>query len=291
MPSKSKVTSSLKLKSYDELFPEANDSGSAQEVYIKELHDFKDHPFHVRDDEDMQELVMSIKEKGILSPPIVRPRPEGGYEVISGHRRKHAAKLAGLFKIPVFIQELSDEDAVDVMVYSNIQRTNILPSEKAYAYRMQWDRLRHPGKKGNPSPEEIGLKYGDNARKVQRYIRLTYLLPELLAYVDEGSMTLQAGYALSFISNEEQKWVSDAIKLFHKMPNGKCAEQIRGRSEDKVLTKDMVKVLILGRVKTNRKITLKGNTLDKYFPPDISSKEIEETIYMLLDRWREEQEE
>ena len=237
----------------------------------------------------MEELVQSIREKGILTPPVVRQRPEGGYEVISGHRRKHAAKLAGLFKIPVIVKDLSDEEAVDVMVYSNIQRTNILPSEKAFAYRMQWDLLKHSGKKGMPTPDEVGKKYGDNARKVQRYVRLTYLLPELLQYIDDGKMTMQAGYAFSFISKAEQKWVLDAIESLHRIPTGKCAEQIRSRSEEKVLTEDVVKQLILGRAKHKRNITLKGKSLDKYFAPDISGEEIERTIFALLDRWQEEQ--
>jgi ParB family chromosome partitioning protein len=237
----------------------------------------------------MQDLIQSIKEKGVLTPPIVRTRPEGGYEVISGHRRKHAASLAGLFKIPVVVRDLSDEDAVDVMVYSNIQRTNVLPSEKAFAYRMQWDLLRHPGKKGRPAPEEVGRKYGDNARKVQRYVRLTYLLPELLDYIDSSKLTMQAGYAISFLSKEEQGWVQSAIKTYQKMPNGKCAEQIRSKSEDKVLTEDMVKLLILGKPRRKRNITLKGSSLDKYFPPEMSGEEIEKTVYMLLDQWKEGQ--
>lgn len=289
MAVKSKLPSSIKLQTYDDLFGDTTDSAPAIEVYIKELHDFKNHPFHVNDDEEMQELVQSIREKGVLTPPIVRTRPEGGYEVISGHRRKHAAVLAGLFKMPVIVKELSDEDAVDVMVYSNIQRTNILPSEKAFAYRMQWDLLRHPGKKGRPAPEEVGKKYGDNARKVQRYVRLTYLLPEFLDYIDDGRLTMQAGYAISFLCNEEQRWVQNAIQTYQKMPNGKCAEQIRAKSEEKVLTEEIVKLLILGKPKRKRSITLKSSSLDKYFPPDISGEEIEKTVYMLLDRWREEQ--
>ena len=289
MRTKTKLPSSVKLQTYDDLFGDMTDSASAQEVYIKELHDFRNHPFRVVDDDEMQDLVQSIKEKGVLTPPIVRTRPEGGYEIISGHRRKHAASLAGLFKIPVIVRELSDEDAVDVMVYSNIQRTNILPSEKAHAYRMQWDLLRHPGKKGRPAPEEVGRKYGDNARKVQRYVRLTYLLPDFLDYIDSGKLTMQAGYAISFLGKEEQGWVQNAIRTYQKMPSGKCAEQIRSKSEEKVLTEDMVKLLILGKSKRKRNITLKSSSLDKYFPPDISGEEIEKTVYMLLDQWKEGQ--
>jgi len=289
MRTKTKLPSSVKLQTYDDLFGDMTDSASAQEVYIKELHDFRNHPFRVVDDDEMQDLVQSIREKGVLTPPIVRTRPEGGYEIISGHRRKHAASLAGLFKIPVIVRELSDEDAVDVMVYSNIQRTNILPSEKAHAYRMQWDLLRHPGKKGRPAPEEVGRKYGDNARKVQRYVRLTYLLPDFLDYIDSGKLTMQAGYAISFLGKEEQGWVQNAIRTYQKMPSGKCAEQIRSKSEEKVLTEDMVKLLILGKPKRKRNITLKSSSLDKYFPPDISGEEIEKTVYMLLDQWKEGQ--
>lgn len=284
---KSILNSSVQLKGYDDLFGDTDDISSTQEVPLKELHDFKNHPFHVNNDEEMMELVQSVKEKGILTPPIVRPRTEGGYEIISGHRRKHAAMLAGLSTIPALIRDLSDEDAVDVMVYSNCQRTNVLPSEKAFAYRMQCEVIRHPGRKGVSAPEEIGKKYGDNARKVQRYVRLTYLLPALLQYVDDGKMTMQAGYAISFISEEEQQWVVSAIDSFKKMPNGKCAEQIRGKSEEKSLTEDTVKLLVLGEPKKKRSITLKHNSLEKYFPADTPCEEIERTIYMLLDRWQE----
>ena len=172
------VKPDLKLNSYESLFGELPDEGESTDLFIKELHDFKEHPFRVTDDEDMLELIQSIKEKGILVPLTVRPIAEGGYEIISGHRRKHAAEIAGLEKVPAIIRELSDEDAVDIMIYSNIQRTNVLPSEKANAYKLQMDTMRHQGKKGSSTPDEVGKKYGDNARKVQRYIRLTYLIPE-----------------------------------------------------------------------------------------------------------------
>ena len=172
--------SEIKLNSYDDLFGETSVQTDAVEVMIKELHDFENHPFHVIDDDAMAELVQSIREKGILVPLTVRPKDGGGYEIISGHRRKHAAEIAGLFKVPVLIRELSDEDAVDIMIYSNIQRTNILPSEKARAYRLQMETLKHQGKRGSSAPEAVGKKYGDNARKVQRYIRLTFLHKDLL---------------------------------------------------------------------------------------------------------------
>lgn len=174
----------IKLNSYDDLFGESTANPEAVEVLTKELHDFRNHPFHVTDDDDMAELVQSIRDKGVLVPLTVRPMEEGGYEIISGHRRKHAAELSGLFKVPVLIRDLSDEDAVDIMIYSNIQRTNILPSEKAFAYRLQMETMRHQGKKGASSSEAVGKKYGDNARKVQRYMRLTFLHKDLLDLVD-----------------------------------------------------------------------------------------------------------
>ena len=157
----------IKLNSYDDLFGETPVQADAVEVMTRDLHDFENHPFHVKDDEDMAELVQSVRDKGILVPLTVRPKDGGGYEIISGHRRKHAAEIAGLFKVPVLIRELSDEDAVDIMIYSNIQRTNILPSEKARAYRLQMETLKHQGKRGASAPEAVGKKYGDNARKVQ----------------------------------------------------------------------------------------------------------------------------
>ena len=278
----------IRLNSYDSLFGELPFGGDVTELLIKDLHDFKDHPFLVNDDEDMLELVQSIKDKGILVPLTVRPASAGGYEIVSGHRRKHAAEIAGLAKVPAIVRELSDEDAVDTMIYSNIQRTNVLPSEKARAYRLQLETMRHQGKKGYNTTETIGKKYGDNGRKVQRYIRLTYLLPELLELVDNRKLTMQAGYWISFLDEQEQGWILKNYQLYGKLPSCQTAQQLREQKDDQVLTKDSADELILGHG-SRRRVTLKARRIDQFFPPEYDTGKIEEIIYQLLEGWKKEQ--
>lgn len=283
------VIPDIQLNSYEALFGEPSVESDVTELSVKDLHDFKNHPFKVSDDEDMSELIRSIKEKGILVPLTVRPAPEGGYEIISGHRRKHAAEVAGLIKVPAIIRELSDEDAVDFMIYSNIQRTNVLPSEKAKAYRLQMETMKHQGKKGSSTPDEIGKKYGDNARKVQRYIRLTYLLSELLGLVDEKKLTMQAGYWISFLGTKEQESILNIYRTHGKLPSCRTAQQLRDQYEDHVLTKAGTEEMILGH-KLRRRVILKARHIDRIFSPEYDTEQIEEIIYQLLERWKQEQE-
>ena len=278
-------TADIKLNSYDDLFGEAPVHAEAVEVMIKELYDFENHPFHVIDDEDMSELVQSIRDKGILVPLTVRAKDDGGYEIISGHRRKHAAEIAGLFKVPVLIRDLSDEEAVDIMIYSNIQRTNILPSEKARAYRLQMEMMKHQGRKGVLTTDAIGKKYGDNTRKVYRYIRLTYLHDELLDLIDNGKMTIQAGYWISFLDEGEQGWILSIFRQYKKLPSGRTAQQLKEQKDDHVLTLDSAEDLILGNG-YRRKVSLKSKRIDQYFPPEYDGEQIEEIIYELLERWK-----
>ena len=280
--------SETRLNSYDDLFGKTLSNEGTVEVLIRELHDFENHPFQVRDDDDMEELVQSIREKGILVPLTVRPKDGGGYEVISGHRRKHAAELSGLFKVPVFIRQMPDEDAVDIMVYSNIQRTNILPSEKAKAYRLQMETMRHQGRRGVSTPEAVGKKYGDNARKVQRYIRLTFLHNDLLELIDDGKLTMDAGYWLSFLGEKEQGWILKVFRQYKKLPSGRTAQQLRDQNEDHILTFDRAETLILGNG-YRRRVSLKAKRIDQLFPPEYDGDQIEEIIYQLLERWKEEQ--
>ena len=280
--------SETRLNSYDDLFGKTLSNEGTVEVLIRELHDFENHPFQVRDDDDMEELVQSIREKGILVPLTVRPKDGGGYEVISGHRRQHAAELSGLFKVPVFIRQMPDEDAVDIMVYSNIQRTNILPSEKAKAYRLQMETMRHQGRRGASTPEAVGKKYGDNARKVQRYIRLTFLHNDLLELIDNGKLTMDAGYWLSFLGEKEQGWILKVFRQYKKLPSGRTAQQLRDQNEDHILTFDRAETLILGNG-YRRRVSLKAKRIDQLFPPEYDGDQIEEIIYQLLERWKEEQ--
>ena len=282
-------TADIKLSSYDELFGETPVHADAVEVMIKELYDFENHPFHVNDDEDMAELVQSVRDKGILVPLTVRPKDGGGYEIISGHRRRHAAEIAGLFKVPVLIRELSDEDAVDIMIYSNIQRTNILPSEKEMAYRLQMETIKKKKKKGTSAPDAVGKKYGDNARKVQRYIRLTYLHKDLLDLIDNGKMTMQAGYWLSFLDEQGQGWILKIFRQYRKLPSGRTAQQLKEQQDDHVLTLDSAEILILGN-SYRRKVSLKPKRVDQFFSSEYDAEQIEEIIYELLERWKNEQE-
>ncbi len=287
---KSSSASKITLSSYDDLFGKEPEFKDCVEVPLTYLYDFKDHPFQVNDDEDMAELVASIKDRGILEPGIVRPLESGGYEVIAGHRRKHAAALAGLSTMPVFIKTLSDAEAVDLMVYSNLKRSNIRPSEKAFAYRMQMEAMRHPGSKGSASAEAIGRKYGDNARKVQRYIRLTYLLPELLKYVDEGKLPVQSGGYLSYLTEEEQTWVQDVCQAHRKYPGGSQAEKLRAYSQEKTLTQPVVYSIILGQPKNKRRVVIETASLNKYFSEDYNEQDIQKIIFQLLEKWKQTQE-
>lgn len=281
-----------KLNSYNDLFGVSDRDEQPVKISLNELHDFKNHPYRVVDDEDMQELASNIRENGILVPLIARPMKNGGYEVIAGHRRKYAAGLAGLEKVPVSVRELSDAEAIDIMVSTNIQRTNILPSEKAFAYRMQWEATSHRGKKGENTPKAISEQAGDSIRNVQRYIRLSYLKKELLNLIDIGRMTMQAGHEISFLDEQAQEWVLDIHEATGKVPNGKMAELIRKEYEDKKLTPEKMRIIMMGEPrKANRKVTLKNKRINEYFPSEYSAGQIEEIIYSLLDRWRTEQNE
>ncbi|MDO4519931.1 MAG: ParB/RepB/Spo0J family partition protein [Eubacteriales bacterium] len=287
---KKSSASKINLSSYDDLFGKAPDLKDCVEVDLSLLYDFENHPFQVNDDEDMAELVASIKDRGILEPGIVRPRPDGGYEVIAGHRRKHAAALAGLSTMPVFVKNLSDAEAVDLMVYSNLKRSNIRPSEKAFAYRMQMEAMRHPGSKGISSADMVGRKYGDNARKVQRYIRLTYLHPTLLSYVDNGKLAVQAGGYLSYLTEEEQAWVLEVCDAHRKYPSGAQAEKLKEHSKEKKLTQPMVYSVIIGKPKNKRRVVIETSHLNKYFSEEYNEQEIQKIIFQLLDKWKQTQE-
>lgn len=277
------------MNTYNELFGARVADEGTKEILIRDLHEFESHPFRVIDDEDMKELVQSIHERGILVPVIVRTRQEGGYEIISGHRRCYAARMAGLFKVPAVISEMTDEEAVDVMIYTNFQRSTILPSEKARAYRLQLETIRHSGIQGLASTNEVGKKYGDNARKVQRYIRLTFLITELLASVDQGRLSMQAGYSLSFIKPEHQRWVFQVFRETRRLPSGRQAERIRESSEDRVLTLDKLRGMMAKKENRCQDIILHRQDLDKFFSPELSQEEIEGLIYRLVRQWHDQE--
>jgi ParB family chromosome partitioning protein len=278
----------VELHSYDDLFGTAPVMAQEEIIRVKisDLHDFKDHPFRVEEDDEMMVLVESIKDRGVLVPGLVRPRKAGGYEVISGHRRKQGSILAGKEEMLVICRNLTDDDATVIMVDSNIQRENLLPSEKAFAYRMKMEALKHQGKKGVDTAKGIGEKAGDNARKVQRYIRLTYLHPELLEAVDNKKIPVIAGSELSFLKMEEQSWIVDAIHNSGKFPTGAIADQLKEYGKNGELTKAIVELLIMGEAQKSVKVTIKQERIREYFPDSYSKQKIEEIIFSLLDDWK-----
>lgn len=283
------------LKSVDELLGITGEE-SSMEIEIQKIYGFRNHPFKVLDDERMEELVESVKINGILSPVLLRPGDHGKYEMISGHRRMHAAQLAGLTTIPAIIREMTDDEAVIVMVDANIQREELLPSEKAYAFKMKLDALRHQGtsrhevgKLGVETASVVGEGSGMGGRQVQRYIRLTELIPELLALVDSKRLQFTLGVEASYLDKTVQKWLYEYIR-----DNGVVKpEQIsalRKRAEEGSLNQiQMISVLnenLKGRLPA-RKVTIPEKKLNQFFPPNYSNADMEKVIFSLLKKWKE----
>ncbi len=295
----------VKLTSYDELLAVPTIDG-AMDIPLDQLHEFKNHPFHVVDDAAMEELVESIKKNGILSPAIARKRPEGGYELISRHRRKHAAELAGLEKMPVFVKELTDDEATIIMVDANIQREEILPSERAFAFKMKMEAMSHQGitcghdvhkldkKLGihdvdTKTREEIGKNNGMSGRQVQRYIRLTELIPELLDLVDNKKISFVNGVELSFLSKSTQQIVLEYIKKGKKLVKDKIAKlrKIEGTEEEQIESANAILYEVTGTVKQVY-FSLTDTQIASYFPKGYSRQQMEEVILTLLDQWSRE---
>lgn len=282
---KSRSASKITLTSYDDLLGGVATLEDVREVAIDELHSFTDHPFKVKDDEEMKELVESVKAQGILTALLVRPLKKGGYEIISGHRRKHAAELAGLKQVPVIVREMDKDSAVQAMVDSNLQRENILPSEKAFAYRMKMEAVKHQGVSGANSAKKVGKETKDSARQVYRYIRLTYLMNTLLKAVDENIIKLQIGVELSYLSIIEQEMVEEVHDSTGKYPSLEQAKQLRKHREEKSLTKEVIRLLIIGEPKKKTSITFKQDDIKKYFPPDYDEQKMRSIICQLLEEW------
>lgn len=277
----------IKLTSYDELLG-VKDSGTT-EIEISKLRTFKDHPFKVLEDDKMDSLVESIKENGVLSPILVREVEKGRYEIISGHRRKRACELAGIEKVPAIVKDLTDDEAIILMVDSNIQREEILPSEKAFAYKMKMEALHHRGEHADAkqSAEEISESEGIGRRQVFRYIRLTYLIPELLDMVDEKKLTMVMAIEISYLPEEMQKAIYNNI-ADGKQPSKDEIAFIK-RNPETITVEDIDDLLSPEQepVKKAINVTLKQNKLEEYFPPGYSKKEMEDIIYSLLDKWKE----
>lgn len=284
--------SKIKLNSFNDLFG-MNDSmretGEIREVFIDDLYDFHDHPFKPISKEKMDELVKSVSENGVLTPGVARIRPQGGYEIIAGHNRREACRRAGISTMPMFIRNLSDEEAIIAMVDSNIQREDILPSEKAKAYRMRYEAMKSPGKKGN-SLETIGADSGDSVKSVQRYLWLSRLNDELLDMVDRKKLGIVQGSDISFLKEKEQGWVLTVLKESRVKITKKQSDKLKKLSQEKLLTEDTVKEMLILPENTSKskKVVFDSEKLSKYFSDEYSEESIEEIILSLLDKWMAE---
>lgn len=279
----------VKINSFDSLFGGAEPQGEqVREIPLNDLHTFRGHPFRVLEDEKMQETVESVKKYGILVPGIVRPYPEGGYEVVAGHRRWKACELAGLKEMPMIVRELNDDEATIIMVDTNIQREDILPSEKAKAYKMKYEAMKHQGSRGDKhTADEVGEAAGESGRTVQRYIRLAELTEELLGYVDENKLPMLAGEKLSYLKEEEQCWVEGAIGNSGVFPSKVQAEQMKALSDTGELTEGSVYAILVKKEDGNVGVTISAKKIRNYFPPAYTKEQIEEVIYTLLEEWKQ----
>ena len=283
----------IKMESFDDLFGgNAGQENGIEQIInapLAELHTFKDPPFRVEDDEKMEETTESIRQYGVLVPGIARPRKGGGYEIIAGHRRKRGSELAGKTEMPVIVRNYTDDEATIIMVDSNIQREDILPSEKARAYKMKYEAMKHQGKKsGKNTLDEVGEAAGENAKKVQRYIWLSRLSDELLIMVDNKKLGFSQGVDISFLTEEAQQWVQAVIE--EKSCNISMAQsaQLKEYGKTGELTSAMVRMLLTEEKSKERKITIKWDRIGRYFSDSYSNEEIENIIISLLDKWKGE---
>lgn len=300
---KSSVNASL--SSYDDIFSteesrQEEQREQVQQIPIGELFPFKNHPFKVLDDDSMSDTVESVKQYGVLSPLIARPRPKGGYEIISGHRRQHAAELAGLETLPVIVRQMDDDAAIILMVDSNLQREHILPSERAFAYKMKLDAMKNQGTRSDltstqvvsklRSNEKLGAENNQSRETVRRFIRLTNLIPELLDMVDNKTVSFNPAVELSYLSPEQQQEVIRAMDDTQNFPSVSQAKRIKKLAQDGTFTTETV-VAIMGEEKKSEldTVTIKNDTLRKYFPRSYTPKQMEDTIIKLLEQWQRKQ--
>ena len=283
----------IKLSSFDDLFG-TQEAGTGteqvQEIPLCELHEFRGHPFKVVDDEKMQETVESIKNYGVLMPGIARPRTEGGYEIIAGHRRRHGCELAGLSTMPMFVRDYTDDEATIIMVDTNIQREDILPSEKARAYSMKYEAMKHQGKKGTGnSLDEVGEAAGESGKTVQRYIWLSRLSDELLEMVDKKKIGLVQGVDISFLTEQAQEWVQVIMEETGTNISTVQSAKLKEYGKKGELNMPMVRLILTEEKPKERKVTLKAEKISRYFPEEYSESEIENVIIELLEEWQKKQ--
>ena len=292
----------IELKSVDDLFATEESRADAQrekvqEIPLGELHPFKNHPFKVKDDAAMQDTVDSVREYGVLVPAIARPDPSGGYELIAGHRRHHASELAGKETMPVIIRDLDDDAATIIMVDSNLQREELLPSERAFAYKMKLDAMKRQA--GRPSRENVSQvgtqkrsdqimaeQVGESRNQIQRFIRLTELIPTLLDMVDERKIAFNPAVELSYLKKEEQTLLLEAMDSEQATPSLSQAQRLKKFSQQKMLSLDVMRAVMSEEKKNDLdRVTLKNETLRKYFPKSYTPKQMEDTIIKLLEGW------
>lgn len=293
----------IKLASIDELLGVVNEE-SAMEIEINKIHAFKNHPFKVLDDEKMQDLIESVKLSGVLTPVLLRVDNNDEYEMISGHRRLHAAKMAGLTTIPAIVRELSDDDAVIAMVDANIQREELLPSEKAFAYRMKLEAMKRQAGRpknnsgqndqnlmGTVSRDVLAKQVGESSKQVQRYIRLTELIPELLDMVDNGQIKFNPAVELSYLAKQEQQDFLSAMDYAQTTPSLSQAQRIKKLAQEGECTLDAM-CDIMNEIKKEEqgKVTFKTDALRKYFPKSYTNKQMEDKIIQLLEQWQKKRE-
>ena len=295
----------VELAPYDDLFSTEESRQDAklekvQEIPLSELHPFKNHPFKVKDDEAMLETADSVRQYGVLVPAIARPDPEGGYELVAGHRRHRASELAEKETMPVIVRDLDDDAATIIMVDSNLQRESLLPSERAFAYKMKLEAMKHQGERmdltcsqvgnksaGKKSSELLAEQVGQSKNQIFRYIRLTELIPELLDMVDEKKIALNPAYELSFLKKEEQRDLLDAMDSEQATPSLSQAQRLKKYSQEGHLTLDMMRVIMGEEKKSDLdKVTFTSDTLRKYFPKSYTPQRMQETIIKLLEAWQ-----
>ena len=297
----------IRLSSLDDLFSTEETRQEAQAdarrekvrmISLDELHPFAHHPFKVKDDEAMQDTVESVKAYGVLVPAIARPREEGGYELVAGHRRHRASLLAGLAEMPVIVRELDDDEATIIMVDSNLQRETLLPSERAFAYRMKLEAMKHQGERRDLTSSQVGTKLnradkllaeqvGSSRNQIQRFIRLTYLIPPLLDMVDEHKVAFNPAVELSYLTSEEQAALLGAMDSEQSTPSLSQAQRLKKFSQEGRLSEDVMRAILSEEKKPEvGKITLSSDKLRRYFPKSFTPQQMEQTIFRLLEQWQ-----
>jgi len=298
----------LSLTSYDDLFQSSDNRETEQreqivELPLKQLHPFKNHPFRVRDDDAMARTVESVKEYGVLTPGIARPLPKGGYEIVAGHRRKHACELAGLATMPFIVREMDDDTATILMCDSNLQRENILPSERAFAYKMKLEAMKHQGSRADLTCAQVGHKLsgvksrdilaeqmGESKNQISRFIRLTELTPEFLQMVDDRKIALNPAVEMSYLKPEEQSKLLSVMAAQEATPSLSQAQRLKRYSQEGKLSEDVMDAIMSEEKKEVDRITLTSDKLKQYFPKSFTPRQMEETIFKLLEQWQQKRE-